>query len=109
MSDVGRRLDRLNVGCLQPLRTLGDLEAHTLALLEGLVAILGDLREVDEDVVALLPLDEAEALLIAEPLHGAFWHDCPSRNERSPNRGTLGEPLVANTGATVPEWSPARH
>ena len=79
-----KRLDRLNVGRLQPLRTFGDLEAHTLALLEGLVAVLGDLREVDEHVVALLSFDEAEALLIAEPLHGAFWHDCPSYTNDPP-------------------------
>jgi hypothetical protein len=67
-------LEQTDVSSLKALRALRDLETHLLTLLEGLVSVLLDLREVNEDVLTTLPLDEAETLLVAEPLNGAFGH-----------------------------------
>src|SRR5450759_4378307 len=61
-------------GCLEPLVALGDLELHPLPLDERLVAVHGDLGVVHEQVVTVLPFDEAVPLLVAEPLHGPLRH-----------------------------------
>ena len=50
------------------------VELDVLALFEALVARAGDLGVVDEDVVAALAGDEAEALLVVEELHGSGGH-----------------------------------
>src|SRR5829696_9225578 len=63
---------RPHVRGLRALGAVGDLELDGLALVEGLVAVALDGREVDEDVVAAVAGDEAVALLVAEPLDGAF-------------------------------------
>src|SRR5215211_6546062 len=63
---------RPHVRGLRALGPVGDLELDGLALVEGLVAVALDGREVDEDVVAAVAGDEAVALLVAEPLDGAF-------------------------------------
>jgi hypothetical protein len=47
-----------------------NVELDAIALVERLVAIALDAGVVDEDVVALLARDEAEALLRVEELHG---------------------------------------
>src|SRR5262249_12858289 len=65
-------LDRLDVGRLRALIALHNLERHTLAFGQRLVAVHRDRREVDEDVVAAFALDEAIALLVREPLDGAL-------------------------------------
>src|SRR5690348_16807634 len=65
-------LDGLDVRGLRALRALHNLERHFLALGQRLVAVHADRREVDEDVVAALALDEAVALLVREPFHGAL-------------------------------------
>src|SRR5439155_22514078 len=65
-------LDCLDVRGLGALGPLYDLELHALALGQRLVAVHRDRREVDEDVLATLTLDEPVALLIREPLHGAL-------------------------------------
>src|SRR5262245_40084653 len=64
-----------DVGSLGALGTLGDLELHLLTLLEGLVARSEDRREVHEDVVTALLLDEPVPLAVVEPLHFAYCHD----------------------------------
>ena len=66
--------DELDLRRLQALRALGDFEGNTLPLLKRLVTVLGNLREVNEHVIAALALDEPVALLVAEPLHGPLWH-----------------------------------
>jgi len=48
-----------------------DVELDLLTFVEGLEALAGDVREVDEHVVAVLAGDEAEALLSVEELHSA--------------------------------------
>src|SRR5207237_5087012 len=65
-------LDGLDVRGLRALRALHNLERHLLAFGQRLVAVHADRREVHEDVVAALALDEAVALLIREPFHGAL-------------------------------------
>src|SRR4051812_17762121 len=61
---------------LRTLLALDDLEGDPLALVEALVAVHLDGRVVDEDVLAAVDGDEAEALLGVEPLHGALCHVC---------------------------------
>src|SRR5262249_47682642 len=52
-----------------------DVERHLLALIEGAQAGALDCADMNEDVlVAVVRLDEAEALLVVEPLHGAHSH-----------------------------------
>src|SRR5262245_6321259 len=67
----GIRSDLANVLCFLALPAGGDVELDTLTLVERLVAVALDVREVDEHIVALLPGNEAEALLSIEELHGA--------------------------------------
>jgi len=56
------------------------LEAELLAFVERGHASALDGGDVDEDVgAAVVKLNEAEALLAVEPLHGADLHGVPSR------------------------------
>src|SRR5581483_67704 len=71
-SDPTGSLDGLDVRSLCALVALDDVERHTLAFGQRLVAIHRDRGEVDEDVVSPLTLDEAVALLVREPLDGAL-------------------------------------
>src|SRR5215211_804778 len=84
------RSDGSNVGRLLALRAVDDVELDGLALREGLVPLALDRREVDEHVVLALARDEPEALLVAEPLHGALLCQrallCLERAERSTGR-----------------------
>src|SRR5258708_22132246 len=66
---------RLDVHRLLALRAFLHLELDLLVLLEGLEAAALDLGEMGEEVVAAaVRLDEAEALGVVEPLHGAGAH-----------------------------------
>ena len=56
---------------LQALAAFGDGELHALAFTQDAMAIAGDGAEVHEDVFAVVPLDEAEALAGAEPFDAA--------------------------------------
>src|SRR5437016_13096437 len=67
-------LDRHDVRGLCALRALHDLERHFLTFGQRLVTLHADRREVHEDVVSAFALDEAEALLVREPFHGALCH-----------------------------------
>src|ERR671923_487256 len=67
--------DDLDVRGLGALRPLARLELHLRALGQRLEALAGDLREVDEHVLAAaLRLDEAVALRVVEPLDGSGRH-----------------------------------
>src|SRR5688500_17242160 len=66
--------DDPNVLRLLALAAGRDVELDPLTLLEGAVPVALDVREVDKHVVAALASDEAVALLIVEPLHGASSH-----------------------------------
>src|ERR1043165_4442553 len=66
------KLDGDDVRGLQALLPLHDLELDALTLGQRLVPLHRDRGEVDEHILALRPLDEAIALLVREPLHGAL-------------------------------------
>ena len=72
------RLDGLktcDVCRLKALGTLGDLEFHSLSVVERPVPISLNRGEVDEHVLTGLPLDESETLTRVEPLHcSLFFH-----------------------------------
>src|SRR5918994_6352196 len=84
---------------LGTLLALDDLEADPLALVEALVAVHLDGRVVNEDVLAAVDGDEAQALLGVEPLHGALCHVCSHVRAVTP-------PLVMGRGLALP---PAEH
>ena len=70
--------DRHDLGGLQALVALGDLELDGLTLVQGLVAVDLDLREVDEQVFTFFALDEAVPLLVAEPFDCSSGQRVPS-------------------------------
>src|SRR3954447_12289905 len=77
-------LDRTDVDCLRPLVAGLGLVLHTRALGERAVALGLDAAVVDEEVLAaFIGSDEAEALLVAEPLNGALCHVFPPRRLRA--------------------------
>src|SRR5439155_1539410 len=63
-----------DVRCLRTLGSGDDVELHRLVLLQVAVPVTRDRAEVHEHVGTVLLGDEAEALLRAEPLHGACRH-----------------------------------
>src|SRR5436309_215750 len=70
----GRSGDLADVGRLQPLRALRDLELDPLPLIQGAKAGAGDRRVVNEDVFPIVGGDEPVTLLAVEPLHLALRH-----------------------------------
>jgi hypothetical protein len=58
------------VRSLRPLRSVGDLELDPIIFGEALEAVSLDGREVNENVWAVLLLDEPKTLGVVEPLHG---------------------------------------
>src|SRR5689334_9198651 len=78
-SVAGRRyLDGLDVGRRGTLRALLGLEAHLRALGERPEAAALDRAVMYEHVLAgVIRRDEAEALVVGEPLHGSGCHLAP--------------------------------
>src|SRR5262249_16649084 len=58
----------------EALGALRHFEFHVIAVMEALEAIAFDRGEVDEYILAPLLRNEAEALCLVEPLHGATIH-----------------------------------
>src|SRR5262249_37806349 len=98
--DQGRGLHLLDVDRLRPLRALLLLVGDLRALRERAVAVARDAAEMDEQVTpAIVGCDEAEALVVAEPLDGSGCHATPllcfritrrpgrRRNRGKPTRG----------------------
>jgi len=56
----------------------GLLECYCLTFIESLESVRLDLREVHEEVVSTLALDEAITLFRVEPLYRTFCHANPS-------------------------------
>ena len=70
-----RRVDHLDVDGAGALRALLGLIRDLRALGQGAEPVARDAGEVHEQVLAVVVrLDEAEALLVAEPLHGSCRH-----------------------------------
>src|SRR5712664_318404 len=68
------RLCLADVCSLEALRPLHDLELQALALGQGLEALAGDGRVMNEHVLTALLLDESETLRLVEPLHSSNRH-----------------------------------
>jgi hypothetical protein len=62
----------LHVDGLEALLPLRDLEAHRLTFVQCAEAIRLDLREMNEQILAVRLLDEAVPLFGAEPLDGSL-------------------------------------
>src|SRR3954470_11789691 len=88
-----RRLERGDVDGLRALVARLGVEAHAGALGQGLEARRVDARVVDEEVLArVVRRDEAEALVVVEPLDGSGGHSSdPSWDSRCCDRGGLEE------------------
>src|SRR5688572_28602164 len=69
-----RGLDGPDVLGFLTLSTRRHVELDALAVLERLVALSLDLREVHEDILALVTGDEPVTLLGVEELHGTCGH-----------------------------------
>jgi hypothetical protein len=67
--------DDANVLGLGALASCSNIELDALTLLERLVTLALDVREMDEDVVTLLTRDEAEPLVCIEKLDGTLCHE----------------------------------
>jgi hypothetical protein len=65
-------LQGLYVFCSRALLALRDIKAHALAFLERLETAALDGAEVNEEIAALILLDEAEAFLLVEPFDFTF-------------------------------------
>ena len=67
------RLEGGNVRSLQALRTADHFELNRLAVVQRLIPIGLNRREVDENVLAGLTLDESKALAGIEPLYCSLF------------------------------------
>src|SRR5438445_4242746 len=71
-------LDRLDVDGLRPLVAGLGVKGHLRALGKRLEAVAADAAVMDEEILAtIVRSDEAEALVVVEPLDGAAWHVLP--------------------------------
>src|SRR4030081_2822909 len=70
-------LEGLDVGGLQALWSLGNLEFNRLAVIQRLIAISHNRGEMHEHIFSTLALDETEALAGVKPLHcSLFFTHC---------------------------------
>jgi hypothetical protein len=58
---------------LQALWTLFDFKLHSLTLVQALISLSLDCREMDKHILAGLALDEPIALGRVKPLHGSLF------------------------------------
>ena len=84
---------RVTLAACLPLRPGDHIELDAIALRQGPEAIAQDRGEVDEDVLAAVVVDEAEALRLVEPLHRALARGPSLRPRR--RRGGAGAAAAA--------------
>src|SRR5882672_7064143 len=91
---------RLDVRGGRAFLSLRHVEGDLLAVLERLVARALDRAVVREQILAaVIRRDEAEALRVVEPLHGACWHINQSSVMCEANRASLaGTMFKGSTG-----------
>src|SRR5687767_4178790 len=103
-----------DLGGLHPLGAVFEVVLDRLVFLQGLEAVALDDGVMDEDVLPVVRCDEAEPLLVVEPLHLARGHGKPLLSDvRGLNgagrmirpaasfRRTAAQPL--NPGRALPE------
>jgi len=61
-----------DVCCLEPFRTLDDIELHIVAIGESFEAITLDSGIMNENIIAAVVLNEPEAFSLVKPLYGTF-------------------------------------
>src|ERR1044072_5856396 len=66
-------LEKLDVFCLEALRSLDHVKLHRLAFLKATESIRLDGREMHENIVARLPADKAKALSVVKPLYCSLF------------------------------------
>src|SRR5260370_14678315 len=88
----GEQLGLADVGRLEPLRALGDLELDLVALGQALEALGLNAAVVDEHILATLHLDEAVPFRVVEPLDGALCHTSGSSLLRTSLQPPLSSP-----------------
>src|SRR5450759_1717569 len=88
---MSRRSDRLDVYGLGSLVALLGVVGDLRTLLQRAITLAVDSGVMDEQVlVAIIRCDEAETLVVAEPLYGASWHVVfPPRYVRAATRRML--------------------
>src|SRR4051794_15641569 len=92
-----RGSDRAHVDRARPLVTGLRLEADLGALGQGAMAVADDRALVDEEILrAIVGLDEAEALVVVEPLDCSGRHAFPPLTVRRARR--CAEATTANAG-----------
>src|SRR6185503_8617607 len=75
---LGQELDDPDVGCLRALARLAELVLDLCAFRERAETVTRDPREVDKRILPpVVRGDEAEALLVAEPLDDTSCHTTP--------------------------------
>ena len=104
------RLANAHGGCLLLAVLAGGLrEGDGLTLVKGLEALALDLGEVDEEILAVLTLDEAVALVRVEPLDLTFRHTYLPSRPNGANKTTRLPPDVrcVTSQSREPVWPAA--
>src|SRR5829696_8062609 len=114
---LGQELDRPDVRGLRALAGLAELVLHLRAFREGAETVTRDTREVHERILPpVVRGDEAEALLVAEPLDDTSCHTTPPHCWSDARGGAAGHclpacfspPVRADTSAgVIPAARPA--
>src|SRR3954447_4959736 len=101
---LGRGLDRRYVDCLRALVARLGVELDLCALGEGLESVASNSGVVYEQVLsAFIRSDEAEALVVVEPLNGSGCHvywssvflSCCQRRKHVSTAAVQGEPSAS--------------
>src|SRR4051794_32655427 len=102
--DDAAPLERGDVDGLGALVAGLGVEGHLRALSQRLEAVGVDAGVVDEEVLAALVRgDEAEALVVVEPLHGSCSHDFPPRRLCTANAEEAATATTAGAEHSVVE------
>jgi hypothetical protein len=75
LSSCSLKLDCFYIQCLQTLRSLLDIEFHSIALVKRLVAVSNNCFEVYEYIFRILAGDESETLCCIKPLDCSCFHE----------------------------------
>lgn len=68
------QLDSANADRAQPFRALGDIELHTVTVIEVLEPVTGDLSVMHKDILAVFTGNESKSFGSVEPLYCSLFH-----------------------------------